>query len=429
MFNPAAVPLKVVKASGPGLPEYPGKKEQVMSFKTFAFALLNGYRRISRAFLRLSGKTAEDIHYRRVVSGKAWEEFCDGLKAAGAVLQLPGSPKDQLNQAEGYRYLSRLLRAGLENFIEFSDPAFPVLRRPVHETVKIGADNPDNYYMSAKISGGYTYRVFGNRGTVNYLGFGTQRGDYGTTGGLKPAGYLEAEDMQINADGSFEMIISTKKRTGNWLPMTGDTTQLIVRQTFLARKSELPASLSIERTGVDGKSPEPFSAEKLDKGLSWTNAFVAGTSMLFARWTKGFKKHANLLPEFDADVSNNAGGDANITYYHSYWVLEEDEALVIDTRPPECRFWNFQLDNYWMESLDYRYLPVHINKHSAVYRPDGSVRIIVADENPGVENFITTAGHREGTMCFRWVRAEKKPRPVTRVVKLEQLLDPSEWEV
>jgi hypothetical protein len=392
-----------------------------MSLKTFAFGILNMYRKLSSLFIKLSGKTKEDLHYERLVKGTAWEEFCDGLKAAGAVLTAPGSPRDPLNQAEGYRYLTRLLRAGLENFIEFSDPAFPVLRRPVHETVKIGADNPDNYYMSAKISGDYSYRVYGNRGTVNYLGFGTQRGDYGSTGGLQPAGYLESADMKIEPDGSFEMIISREKQAGNWLTATSDTTLLIVRQTFLDRNSEVPASLTIERIGAEGEVPQPLTAEQLDNALSWTNAFVAGTSLLFARWTKGFKKHANMLPMFDPEISNNAGGDSNITYYHSYWNLAEDEALVIDTVPPDCQFWNFQLDNYWMESLDYRYLPVHINKHSAVYGDDGSVRIVVAETNPGVPNYITTAGHREGTMCFRWVRATNALAPKTRVVKVDQV--------
>ena len=46
-----------------------------------------------------------------MVSGRAWDEFCDTLKAAGASLSFPGTPQDAFNQAEGYRYLSRL-RAG-----------------------------------------------------------------------------------------------------------------------------------------------------------------------------------------------------------------------------------------------------------------------------------------------------------------------------
>ena len=36
-----------------------------------------------------------------------------------------GAPKDAFNQAEGYRYLSRLVRAGLENFIECNDARAP----------------------------------------------------------------------------------------------------------------------------------------------------------------------------------------------------------------------------------------------------------------------------------------------------------------
>ena len=57
------------------------------------------------------------------------------------------------------------------------------------------------------------------------------------------------------------------------------------------------------------------------------------------------KKHANELPLFDVEKSNNAGGDPNIRYYHSYWKLGPDEALVIRARVPKCDNWNFQLNN------------------------------------------------------------------------------------
>ncbi len=54
-----------------------------------------------------------------------------------------------------------------------------------------------------------------------------------------------------------------------------------------------------------------------------------------------------------------------------------DEALVIQVKPPDCDTWNFQLNNYWMESLDYRYFNICINKGNAQYNEDGSVEVIV----------------------------------------------------
>eukprot|EP00733_Pompholyxophrys_punicea_P001917 Pompholyxophrys_punicea_v1_NODE_1173_length_888_cov_3.831933.p1 type:complete len:198 gc:universal NODE_1173_length_888_cov_3.831933:698-105(-) len=138
---------------------------------------LNIYKKFNLLLLRIQGLTPDDVVEQRVVSGQAWEEFCDTLKAAGASIVSQGTPKDGFNQAEGYRYLSRLVRAGLENF-ECGDPLAPRLVAIVNgrraARICIGADNPDNLYENAVISGNYTYRVFGKRGTVHYLGFGTQ---------------------------------------------------------------------------------------------------------------------------------------------------------------------------------------------------------------------------------------------------------------
>ncbi len=309
-------------------------------------------------------------------------------------------------------------------FIEHADPKAPVLHRVVHETVKMGADNPDNFYQTAAISGEYEYRIFGQRNTVKYLSFGTQIGHYGSGGGMPPTGFLEASDIEVNDDGFFEIVLSCDKKEKNWLPMTPETGTLVLRQTFLDRETEIPADLTIERIGgdIDGKKePSQLTPQIVEAGLKSTSTLVAGASLLFSKWARDFQKHSNELPMFDPDVSNAAGGDPNIIYYHSHWALASDEALVIDAMPPECEHWNFQLNNYWMESLDYRYYQIHTNKHLASYRQDGSVRIVVAHSNPNVPNWIHTTGHESGTMCFRWIKAKEHPQPQTRVVKLKDV--------
>ena len=391
--------------------------------KKLIFFILKVHKSFRRLVLKLRGKTEADIHDQRIVSGKAWEDFCDRLKLAGSALMYQGAPRDAFQQAEGVRYLSRLTRAGLEAFVEYSDPRFPIFRRMVHETVKMGADNPDNYYFNAQISGEYEYRITGKRNSVHYLGFFTQNGNYGTTGGLAPCGVLEHTDMVFEDDGSFEIILSKEKKGKNWLKTEDDTGMAMVRQTFFDRHHELAAEVKIERIG-GSPHPDPLTSRAVDEGLQTAALFVAGAPMLFAKWAKGFQKHTNRLPLFDPETSNAAGGDANIIYHHSHWKLKEDEALVITVLPPPCDSWNFQLNNYWMESLDYRYHNICISKGNASYQEDGSVRLVVAHHDPGQPNWIETCQHQEGTMCWRWYRLEEGAaavEPHCEVVKLEEI--------
>ncbi|HXK21650.1 MAG TPA: DUF1214 domain-containing protein [Myxococcota bacterium] len=362
----------------------------------------------------------DETAFDRIMTGRSWEEFCDTLKSAGRTILADGSPDDPLDRAEGFRYLSRLTRAALETFVEYADPRAPVLHRPIHETAKIGADNPDNYYQHATLSGAYEYRIRGTRGTIHYLDFATQTPGVASSGNSRQAGHLDAKDCEIGPDGSFEILLSCEPKPGNWLRMTRDTTTLIVRQTFLDRDREEPAKLRIERIGGDGE-PTPLDPKTLDTAFKSAAGLVVGCAALFASWAQGFQKHTNQLPKFDDRVSMGAGGDPNICYYHSYWKLGPEEALVIEVTPPPCESWNFQLDNHWMESLDYRHHRIHVNKHTARYRNDGSVRIVVAHRDPGVDNWVETAGHSQGTMCFRWIRAGEHPQPRTRVVKLSEL--------
>lgn len=364
---------------------------------------------------------------KRVMSGASWEAFCDQLKRAGQQILRPEAPDDPLDRAEGFRYLTRLTRIALEMYMESGDPNFPTFYRPSHETAKIGADNPDNLYLRAEISGGHNYRIRGIRGSVHYLGFVTLRGGYGQDGQNQQTGDLDHHDLQLEPDGSFEIIVSREPQPGNWLPMQADTCTLLVRQTFLDRASETAAEISIERIGAEGETPPPLSAVELDRRLSAASAFVEGCARVFCDWVQGYLEHPNQLPPADQAVCQAAGGDPNIFYYHGYWQLEDDEALLIELEEiPACETWNFQLNNYWMESLDYRYHQITVNKYTAQAQADGRVLIVVAHKNPGVGNWIDTAGHRRGTMCFRWIRASHHPHPTCRLVKAVELVQLAE---
>jgi hypothetical protein len=366
----------------------------------------------------------DDRAVSALLDGSAWSTFCRQLEAAGHVVLRDGSPEAPFDRAEGYRYLTRILRAALETFVEHHDPRAPVLHRVVHETVKMGADNPDNHYLTASISGAHTYRLYGRRGTSHWLEFATQKGHYGQGRGMPPTGHLDARDMAVAADGAFEIALSCETQPGNWLPMEPETGTLIVRQSRMDTETEVLADLHIARTDGAG-GPSPVDPATLAWGLSQAGLLVGGAAAIFATWAEGFIKHTNQLPRFDPRISNAFGGVPTIAYYHSYWRLEPDEVLVVEATPPPCDHWNFQLNNHWMESLDYRYHRIHVNSHTAAVEDDGSIRIIVAHEDPGHPNWIETVGHDRGTMCFRWVRPEvdDPPEPRCEVMTLEEVRD------
>ena len=249
-----------------------------------------------------AGNTVAD---ERVLSGRAWDEFCDTLKAAGAALAAPGAPQDAFSQAEGYRYLSRLVRAGLENF-ECTDVQAPRLCAIANGSraarICIGSDNPDNLYENAVLDSRLEYVVRGERGTVNYLGLGTQSGSYGAKGGLSTVDYLDAQQLVYDEpagghDGqrTFTVVLSATRPTEapNWLRLASEPREamLIVRQTFGDRRTEVAARLSIERRldGLDGIGdgstggvPSQLTAARLDEGLQSAAVLVAGASAMLA---------------------------------------------------------------------------------------------------------------------------------------------------
>ncbi len=130
--------------------------------------------------------------------GSPWrtlQKAADDARAGDTVLAA-GTPEGALDRSEGLRYLTRLLRAGLDSHVESADPRYPRFYQLANETIKIGNDNPDNVYHNANVSGAYEYRIIGNRGSVPYLTFGSKGGGYEKDGTMVPTGQLDLRNRR-----------------------------------------------------------------------------------------------------------------------------------------------------------------------------------------------------------------------------------------
>ncbi|WP_226016597.1 DUF1214 domain-containing protein [Novosphingobium sp. FKTRR1] len=347
-----------------------------------------------------------------------WRKFCAALAECGEILARPETPTTPLDQAEGLRYLSRLTRTALNMLVDSADPDFPRLFLLCDDKIKIGADNPDNLYQQCVISPQREYRITGKRNSVPYFSIGSKANRYAIDGTMASTGEIEFAQMEFGPDGAFEIIVSRQPKPGNWLPLADDSSLLIVRQTFDDKRTQVAADVAIERIGDGPAVPALLTPETIERQLLSAAQWVRGTTGTFANWSQWFKATPNRFHEADQSTWYRAGGDPNIWYAHLYYELQPGEALVIESPVPECRMWNFQIDNWWMESLDHVHQKVWINNSQARYEPDGSVVVVCADTDPGFGNWVDLAGHRAGTALWRWIGAESTPTPNIRVVSL-----------
>jgi hypothetical protein len=359
---------------------------------------------------------------QKVVDGTAWREFCNLLADAGEAVLAEGNPETPLDRAEGFRMLTRLLRGALENHLENGRPSHPKLICTCHETIKIVAENPDNHYLGASLDGQYDYRIWGTRGEARWISFNLFSGAGFGGGGPGTGATLHEEQMQIEPDGSFEVILSQREHPGNWLRTEPETRSLAVRQTFLDKRRQKHAELHIERIDGESAAPPPLTPHELHRALQIAGHYTKAVASIGAQWATRQSQWPNQFSDEAEDDLTHKFKDPQIKWHQAYFELAEDEALVVEVTPPECEYWMVALHNHWMETLDYVHHQATLNCHSAQREADGSVSFVVAHRNPGTPNWLDTAGHERGTIGVRWVGPDVVDvLPSTRVVRLSEL--------
>lgn len=363
-----------------------------------------------------------DESTQKVTDGTAWREFCDLLADAGTVILDEANPADPFSRAEGFRMLTRLLRGALESKLEYGRATEPELVCTCHETIKIVGENPDNHYLGAALDGRYDYRVWGTRGQAKWISFNLFSGGGFGAGGPGTGETLHEEQMQIEPDGSFEVVISQREHPGNWLRSEPDTRSLALRQTFLDKRSQRHAELHIERMDAPTTPPEPLTTEELYHSLLYAGFYVKGVAEIGSQWACRQSAWPNVFTDEAQLPDTNKFKDPQITWHQAYFVLKADEALIVEFTPPKCDYWMIALHNHWMETLDYVHHQSTLNCQSAQLEPDGSVRFVIASRDPRVPNWLDTAGHHRGTVGVRWVGDDVVDLlPTTRVATIDSL--------
>jgi hypothetical protein len=349
-------------------------------------------------------------------AGEAWRELLDVLRDADQTfLEGPRADMDEIGVAAGYRHLTHLLGFAFDLYLEADAerPSFTPLALP---TRKILGDNVDSIYHFAPLRGDRRYRIRGRRGNEVYLAFCVYGGKPDGEWSQRVVANISQRDLTFSADGGFEIRLSTDAHPPDGIQLAPDAVCVISRQYFTERATARPADFDIE--ALDRAAPPPpMSVDLLAHRLRAVTTFIRET-IQFAPLPGSLPP--NLLgPALPWNPQQSGWGTPDNVYSLGLFRLEPDEALVIEGRSPHCTYWGAQLWNRYMQSLDYRYHRVSLNHSQIQLQPDGLFRIVVAHRNPGMPNWIETAGHREGVVFCRWLQADTLPeQPTSRVIRL-----------
>ena len=364
-----------------------------------------------------------DLQRERLLDGRAWREFCRDLEAAGRhVLGFPlGGAESEELRAEGFRYLLGLVRSGLGQALELSDPDQPRWLRNPDSQAKWGAENPDNQYLWARIGPQAAYRIRGERGSAFDFLIEVKQG-YLQLGDDGVYASCTSQDLHVDADGRFDLLLAAERPSdwrGDFLPIHQDARYIAVRQYLVDWERETPARFEIARVGGEGVPPASLSAaaiaDRIDAAGEWTLA----TARFWTEWVDRLRDA--WRPGEVAPARRYAGGAPDVYYGNSWYKLGADEALVFESELPDARYWQIELCDAWFRSLDYATRQTSLNHLQAQIAGDRRLRVVIAHRDPLVPNWLDTAGHAEGMLQYRWAWSRTNPAPTLRTVRFADL--------
>jgi hypothetical protein len=345
---------------------------------------------------------------------ESWSHLLERLAESASIVETSGFTRNRIDLAAGMRHLLVLLAAGINEALHADpEPVLRVERTSTDDTITWGMECPDCLYTRALMRGGESYRVQGNRGTARYVGLQTMNG-------MSATANVVVDELEVDAAGNFEVVLSGEERAGNWMPIVGDRPTLTVRHFFYDWDTEVPSALRIERIGAPAAQKHDHQIDRaaaVSRQLAALGDFVHDNLKFFLDF--GAAPPANgFLPAVDR---TSIGGAAENRPVIGRYELEANQALILEVEPPKGLYWSYSLGNPWWETIHYGRHQSSLNAHQAHVDDDGVVRVVLCARDPGIANWLDTAGHSNGAMILRCVRTDTAPTPAARLVEIQDL--------
>lgn len=334
----------------------------------------------------------------------------DAIAEAEKLIESAPFIKTEQDLLEGYDYLAGRIRMAMQMAFDH-DLDRPLFINPTHQFSRQGLDNPDAIYFNAYLKEGVEYVVRGRRGTSADLSFQVMGGTYSAESAAASMLAFDDRELEKDADGNFEF---------RYVAEPG-AKSMIVREVFNDWDTEERGTLTIERVDTIGQSAKPLRKERLAQRYEVAAKSLVGSIQTWIAFPHFFqyKEPVNQPTAPQSTPGGLSSQRSSIGHYE----VEPDEALIV-TVPEctDCAYQAIQIGSNWYISTDYETHQTSLTKAQAVTDPDGKMRFVISEENPGIANWLECLGHPTGSLMLRWQRLERdlgpEDGPVVERVKL-----------
>jgi len=361
-----------------------------------------------------------------------WDSLIAGLEQlpAAVLAKLPEAMRNdpQIQQEVGRLILQALTMSSIS--VLGSDGDHPAFLPSIGELINVGQPNADTIYKAAEITPGGVYRLRGHAGSLNMsvIGqVGPSPADPGSDGSHPgpTRNYLSLNDLKTDSDGNFDVLLSGEKPTGyegDWWQLHPRTYRLMMRQVSSDWKNEVDPSISIERVDVPVARSRP-TAKDMEARLRRVPQMTNFMATMFVDHVEELRQQGYVNKLKVLDVAQIGGLDGQY-YYEGAYDLADDEALIIEARHPEnCQYRSLILTNEIYQTTDWYNNQSSLNGAQADVDRDGILRVVVSTKDPGVPNWVDTAGFSRGLVQGRWTNCDSHPVPTVKKVPLADVRD------
>jgi hypothetical protein len=354
------------------------------------------------------------------------EPLAEAIAAAEKIIAAAPHVKTEQDLAEGQDYLAGSIQACLHLAWSYQRD-FPFFVASTGPYTKMGLDNPDTLYFHAYLRDDAEYVITGTRGTTADLSFQVMKGDYTPVEVPDSLSAFDDRAIEIGPGGEFEFRFGPGKSGPGYFTLGPGSAMLAVREVYSDWATERRGTIRIRRAGQDGLAP-PAATSTATAAKRYA---VAGklllsrikTFLAFPEWFYLNEPVNTLTPP-----RRTPGGLDTQFSSVGHYDLADDEVMIIDVpaAPKDVApYQGIQLGSMWYISLDYVNHQTSLTADQARIDPDGRMRFVISERDPGVANWLERTGHSRGYVQLRWQRLARdlglEDGPIAQVVPFAEL--------